>query len=270
MNSNADYYVYCYIDPRNYEVFYYGKGTGNRSHAHLLDQGKSAKAERIKQILKETERDPIIRVVATNLTQEQAFLVEATLIWNSGDRLTNGVSGHFVSKFRPQYKMHRRLEGFDFSRRIHFFNVGEAENHRSWDDCRAHGFISAGYGLRYKKQAQQLHTGDIAVAYLSKHGYVGIGRVIDEAVRARDFLIGNKPLAKVKLNARNICHDSDDRDKCEYVIKIKWLVAKKREDAIWKNGLFTARQIRASLEKQPKTLRYIENEWGKKFEDILD
>ena len=56
--------------------------------------------------------------------------------------------------------------GFDFSRRLHFFNVGEAE-HRSWDDCRIHGFLSAGYGERYKQQARQLQAGDLVVAYLS-------------------------------------------------------------------------------------------------------
>ena len=223
------------------------------------------------QILKETESDPIIRVIATDLTEEQAFFVEATLIWNSGDRLTNKVSVHFTSKFRPQNKMHRRLEGFDFSLRIHFFNVGEFDgDHRTWDDCRVFGFLSAGFGPKYKAQACQLQKGDVVVAYLSKRGYVGIARVIEEAVPARDFRIGNKPLAKVKLKAHDICHDSDDLEKCEYVIKVKWLVAKKREDAIWKHGLFTARQTRASLEKQPKTLRYVEKEWGKKFEDILD
>ena len=31
------YYVYVYIDPRNLEEFYYGNGTGARSHAHLQD-----------------------------------------------------------------------------------------------------------------------------------------------------------------------------------------------------------------------------------------
>lgn len=30
-----DYYVYVYIDPRNYEEFYYGKGKGSRKNAHL-------------------------------------------------------------------------------------------------------------------------------------------------------------------------------------------------------------------------------------------
>jgi hypothetical protein len=29
-NTSEDYYVYCYIDPRNLEIFYYGKGTEGR------------------------------------------------------------------------------------------------------------------------------------------------------------------------------------------------------------------------------------------------
>lgn len=264
-----EYYVYCYIDPRNHEVFYYGKGTGSRSRAHLLDQGKSEKAALIKQI-RADEVEPIIRIIATDLTADQALLVETTLIWNLGNRLTNKKSGQYARKFRPQNTLHRNLVGFDFSRRIHFFNVGEFE-HRSWDDCRTHGFLSAGYGLKYANQVRQLHKGDVVVAYLSKHGYVGIGRVTAEAVPARDFRIRNRALEQMQkqLKAPKICHDSDDLEKCEWVICVEWLVKKKREDALWKSGLFTTQQVRASMANQPKTLRYIEREWGVRFEEIL-
>lgn len=37
MPSTSDYYVYVYIDPRNHEEFYYGKGRGARKGAHLKD-----------------------------------------------------------------------------------------------------------------------------------------------------------------------------------------------------------------------------------------
>ena len=74
------YYVYCYIDPMNLEEFYYGKGKGNRSLAHLLDLGKSEKAARIKRIKAATEGDPTIRIIATDLTEDQALLIETTLI----------------------------------------------------------------------------------------------------------------------------------------------------------------------------------------------
>jgi hypothetical protein len=234
-----------------------------------MDQTDSEKAQRIKQI-KDAEVDPIIRIVATDLTEEQALLVETALIWKLGKRLTNKNAGHYVGKFRPQNTLHKRLVGFDFSRCIHFFNVGEFDTHRSWEDCRVHGFLSAGYGSRYKRAAQQLQKGDVVAAYLSGHGYVGLGQVVAEAIPAKDFRVGQKTLRKLKLHAPDITHDSDDLERCEYVIKIRWLIAKKREDALWKRGLFRARQTRVSLVNQPKTLRYIEQECGVRFEDILD
>jgi hypothetical protein len=269
-NESEAYYVYCYIDPRNYEVFYYGKGTGSRSRAHLLDQGKSEKASRIGQIRLD-EGEPIIRVIATDLTAEQALLVESALIWNLGNRLTNKNSGQYARKFRPHNTLHRNLEGFDFSRRTHFFNVGESD-HRSWDDCRAYGFLSAGYGLKFANQVRQLHKKDVVAAYLSKYGYVGIGRVMAEAVPIRDFRIGNKSLVQMQkqLKVPKVCHDSDDLEKCEWVIGVKWLVQKNREDAIWKPGLFTTPMVRASLAKHPKTIRYIEREFGVKFDEIVE
>src|ERR1035437_675200 len=193
-NNGEDYYVYCYIDPRNLEIFYYGKGTGDRSESHLLAEGKSEMATRIKQI-RASGVEPIIRIIAADLTEDHAFLVEAAFIWKLGKQLANAVSGHYKDKFRPNDTLHKKLAGFDFSNRIHFFNVGEFKGkYRSWDDCYAHGFLTAGFGLKYKKQAERLNNGDIVLAYLSQHGYVGIGRVIDEAVPACDFHIGKKRL----------------------------------------------------------------------------
>lgn len=46
MPATSEYYVYVYIDPRNFEEFYYGKGKGLRKNAHLkklkdLEESKS-------------------------------------------------------------------------------------------------------------------------------------------------------------------------------------------------------------------------------------
>ena len=43
MNNN--YYVYVYIDPRNLEEFYYGKGKDNRKKAHVNDASDSEKTK---------------------------------------------------------------------------------------------------------------------------------------------------------------------------------------------------------------------------------
>lgn len=53
MSNNYYVYVYVYIDPRNYEEFYYGKGKGNRKQAHLNDDADTDKTKIIKAIQKE-------------------------------------------------------------------------------------------------------------------------------------------------------------------------------------------------------------------------
>ena len=119
-----DFYVYVYVDPRNYEEFYYGKGKGARRIAHLSDETDSEKVARINAIRKEG-LDPIVRTIAAGLTEQEALLIETTLIWKLGKNLTNLASGHFVSLFRPHNTLHKELPSFDFQNGIYLVNVGE-------------------------------------------------------------------------------------------------------------------------------------------------
>lgn len=59
-----------------------------------------------------------------------------------------------------------------------FMYVGEdAGDGRSWEDCRRYGFLSAGGTEQYQQYARTLRVGDRVFAYLSGHGYVGVGEV---------------------------------------------------------------------------------------------
>ena len=71
----TDYYVHVYIDPRNFEEFYFGKGRGSRKDAHLSDTSDSEKAKRIAAI-EAAGLKPIIRVIARDLSEHDALLVE--------------------------------------------------------------------------------------------------------------------------------------------------------------------------------------------------
>ena len=158
------YYVYVYIDPRNLEEFYYGKGTGSRSQAHLQDTGDSVKVARIKAIQQEG-LEPIIRIIARGLTSAEALMVETTLIWKLGRTLTNVASGQYVGKFRPRDTVHKRLARFDFENGIYYVNVGEGET-RNWDDCLRFGFLAAGGKPKWSDPLRGLEEGDVVVAYL--------------------------------------------------------------------------------------------------------
>jgi hypothetical protein len=257
MSQNQQYYVYVYIDPRNFEEFYYGKGKGSRKAVHLEDKGDSEKANRIKSIRK-AGLSPIIKVVAKDLSEHEAFLIEKTLIWKLGRTLTNKSSGHFAEKFRPQDTMHRDLAGFDFNNGIYYVNIGEGK-HRCWEDCKKYGFLSAGQGRKWSDPIRSLEQGDIVVAYLKKHGFVGIGVVKEKAVRLEKFKYRGKSLRDLPLRMKNIFQNHNN-DNTEYLVRITWLRSVEREDAKWipKAGLFATQRVKASLQLQQKTIDFLE------------
>ena len=264
-----DYYVYVYIDPRNFEEFYYGKGKDSRKDAHLKEGSDSQKSRRITAI-HAAGLTPIIRVMARGLSEHDAFLVEKTLLWKLGRQLTNVSSGHYAENFRPHFTMHQLLTGFDFQTGIYYYNVGEGA-HRNWDDFREFGFISAGQGERWRDAMLGFEPGDVIAAYLKGNGYVGIGRILDRAKRIRDVVIGGKPLLSVALKCQGMASNADSDDKSEYVCPVDWLRAVERTQARWvaKSSIYTTTHVRASLDGQPATIEYLEEEFGLVLRDLL-
>ncbi len=121
-NEKNKYYVYCLVDPRDNEVFYVGKGTGNRVFDHEkyalgqinkeklfskkeLDNNdrksflsdKNLKVLKIQDIFKE-EKEVKRIIINFGLTEKEALASEATLInffkIVKSKELTNKLSGH--------------------------------------------------------------------------------------------------------------------------------------------------------------------------------
>jgi len=92
-------YVYVYIDPRNAETFYIGKGKGNRLFSHLDDQSDTEKTARIAEILR-SGKEPQIDIIRYGLSDSEASLVEAATIDLIGKaKLTNRVAGYHKGSF---------------------------------------------------------------------------------------------------------------------------------------------------------------------------
>jgi hypothetical protein len=258
----SNYYVYVYIDPRNFEEFYYGKGKGSRKNAHLFDESDSEKVRRISAI-KKAGLEPIIRVIARNLAEHDALLVEKTLLWKLGRNLTNISSGFYGSNFRPHDTMHVQLTGFDFQNGIYYYNVGDGLT-RCWEDYKTFGFISAGGGARWRDAMIGFQAGDVVAAYLRGRGFVGIGQIKDRAKPVREVIINGKPLLHCDLHCKGLEHDAASDEKCEYVAPIKWVKAVPRNEAKWRSnsGIYTTTHVRASLDGQPDTIKFLEQEFG--------
>ena len=263
-----DYYVYVYIDPRNFEEFYFGKGKGSRKDAHLSDTSDSQKTRRIAAIRK-ASLEPIVRVIARNLSEHDALLIEKTLLWKLGRQLSNVASGHYSEKFRPQDTLHLELSGFDYQRGLYHYNIGEGP-HRNWDDYRTFGFISAGQGPRWRDAMLGFQKTDVVAAYITRRGYVGIGILTDCAKPIREIIINGKPLLSYSLCCLGMAENAESDEHCEYVAPVRWVSAVKRHQAKRKTAnLVIPRGVRASLDGQPKTVAFLETAFGIKMAELL-
>jgi len=98
--SELKYYVYIYSNPKTSEIFYVGKGKGNRAFSHLEDKKESAKVRYINELRKQGY-EPKIEILIHGLDEEETALrVEASIIDLIGiNNLTNQQLGYRSSTF---------------------------------------------------------------------------------------------------------------------------------------------------------------------------
>jgi len=268
--KRRDYYVYVYIDPRNLEEFYYGKGRGSRKDTHLRDESSdSEKSKRIREI-RSAGQEPIIKVIASNLREDEAHLIETTLIWKLGKYTTNIAAGYFAGKFRPHDTLHIELSGFDYQNGLFYYNVGEGP-HRDWDDYQKYGFISAGQGARWRDAILGFNIGDVFIAYLKRYGFVGVGRIKKKAEMIRNVYINKKRLLDLDLKCKKMDDNMDNSQLSEYVALVDWIRSVPREEAKWKSkgGLYTTTLVKASLDRQLTTIQFIEKNFKVSLTDLV-
>lgn len=104
--SLGEYYVYGLIDPRTNQIFYIGKGTGNRVFEHEKESMNRPDSDKLKlktiSEIKSFGLDVKKIIINCNLTESEAFAAEAALInafnYVSDVGLTNIVAGHHSSE----------------------------------------------------------------------------------------------------------------------------------------------------------------------------
>jgi hypothetical protein len=119
--------------------------------------------------------------------------------------------------------------------------LGEGES-RNWDDCRKYGFVSAGGGRWYTQTLNQLFVGARVFVCIPGTGYVGVGIVKETAMPANKFTVKVKgkeiPILKAPLAATEMGWNLNNKDKCEYLVRVDWMKAEPRDKACWEKGMY--------------------------------
>ena len=151
----------------------------------------------------------------------------------------------------------------------YFVNVGEGE-HRSWDDARRFGFVSAGGAKRFEDAMKRLKEGDRIWAYVSGHGYVGYGEVHTEATSHSEFSVNTNgtevPIRDLKLDAEKAFEQGHD----EWFVGVEWEHAVTRDEAIWERGMYYARGVSIRPRKRSwlETIDTLRARWGNRRSPI--
>ena len=161
------FYVYALIDPRTNDVFYIGKGIGNRVFSHEYESDKTPKSEKTKlQRIRDIEKAgfEVKRLIINwGLTEAEAFAAEAALInlMNaiSGTLLTNIVAGHHthesltVEEFELMYGA-ELLQPEDIKHNILVIKINKLYR-RGMSDCEIYDSVRGMWNASIKSIEQR-------------------------------------------------------------------------------------------------------------------
>lgn len=124
-----------------------------------------------------------------------------------------------------------------------YVSFGHNSDGRHWDDAQKYGFVSAGGGDWYTRTLKMLEPDARIWVNVPGNGYVGVGRVLEGPVVAKDFIVndgnGNTiPITKAPL-AGNLTTPSDNEagtDEC--IVRVEWLKTVPLAQAIREKGFF--------------------------------
>lgn len=141
-----------------------------------------------------------------------------------------------------------------------YVNVGEGP-HRSWEDMRHLGFLSAGDGRNWSGALDKLSPGDQVYAYQKSRGYVGFGVITEPAVMLRDIIVKGQSALQHQLAQPDMAHDRDDSELAEYAVVVNWRKTVPLSEAKTFSGAFANQNIVCRL-RDTATLAFLEKEFG--------
>lgn len=148
----------------------------------------------------------------------------------------------------------------------YYVSFGEGKDSRQWEDAVRYGFISGGGKPWYSQTLGMLEPEDRVWVNIPHTGYVGVGIVQEPAVpaKAARFLIDGceKSLTDLNLKGKYL-ENSDDPDKAEYMVKIRWCKTVPASKAVKETGFFGNQNTvcRPQVDKWNFTVKRLKELW---------
>lgn len=213
-------------------------------------------SERIVQFLAESYGVPINAVLFRSFAEEDRRYLARTWLRESGP--SNGTSG--VS--RASRNKRRPWNGRDY-----YVILGNAGDPERYEVAREYGYLNAGGGAWFWKPLRNLQPGKRVFAYVGGAGYVGIADVIGEMMPARDAEVNINGENRALLDQPEVSEDfreralSDDPEKTEMVVPVKWIRSVHVDQAVPAAGLFYSAVIVCKLTSE-HTIERVETALG--------
>jgi hypothetical protein len=123
----------------------------------------------------------------------------------------------------------------------YYVSFGPMES-RSWVDARTYGYICAGGGAWYSQTLKMLSPGDRVWVNIPTVGYVGVGRVTESAVPAKEFKVktpqGERSSLEVLKHSDSYKSNADDPEKTEWFVRVEWFNTVSEDKPVKELGFF--------------------------------
>ncbi len=145
----------------------------------------------------------------------------------------------------------------------YYVSFGEGVS-RQWNDAKRYGFVSGGGGEWYVKTLRKLQPGNRVWVSVPGNGYVGVGEVLEPAVRYDQFKVDIDGTPTLLTDLEVEAPEAFDKNHGEHFVAVKWIKKVELQEAVKERGFFgnqnTVAQPRSS--KWPFTVGRLKALWG--------
>ena len=148
----------------------------------------------------------------------------------------------------------------------YYVSFGEGKDSRQWEDAVQYGFISGGGKPWYSQTLGMLEPEARVWVNVPHTGYVGVGIVEAPAVPAKEarFLVdgSEKSITELDLKGQYLEY-SDDPDRAEYIVRVRWLKTVPTSGAVKETGFFGNQNTvcRPQADKWNFTIKRLKELW---------